>query len=105
REIRKKTFAWLDVKPLTRQPIEALDGDAADAIRQRFGDQALDRLAAAKEERQSWEQKRAAWLAEKSRLAALPDLTDEAKKASLLEYGRIHLDPSELRRMQALDSD
>ncbi|WP_141734297.1 lipase secretion chaperone [Oligoflexus tunisiensis] len=105
REIRKKTFAWLDIKSLARQPVDSLDGEAAEAIRQRFGDDALDRLAAVEEERRTWEHKRAAWLAEKSRLAALPNLSDEERTASLLEYGRTHLDSTELRRMQALDSD
>ncbi|HET9240171.1 MAG TPA: lipase secretion chaperone [Oligoflexus sp.] len=105
REIRKQTFAWLDIKQLARQPIESLDAEGADAIRQRFGDNALDRLAAVEQERQSWEQKREDWLAEKARLSARPDLSEGEKKAQLEAYGQSHLDPGELRRMQALDSD
>jgi lipase chaperone LimK len=105
REIRKQTFAWLDIKKLARQPIESLDAEGADAIRQRFGDNALDRLAAVEQERQSWEQKREAWLAEKARLAARPDLSEAEKKAQLQAYGEAHLDATELRRMQALDND
>jgi lipase chaperone LimK len=105
REIRKQTFAWLDIKQLARQPIESLDAESADAIRQRFGDNALDRLAAVEQERQSWEQKREGWLAEKARLAARTDLSNDEKKAQLEAYGQTHLDPSELRRMQALDTD
>lgn len=105
REIRKQTFAWLDIKQLARQPIESLDAEGADAIRQRFGDNALDRLAAVEQERQSWEEKREAWLAEKARLAARTDLSEDEKKAQLQAYGQTHLDATELRRMQALDSD
>jgi lipase chaperone LimK len=105
REIRKQTFAWLDIKQLARQPVESLDVDGAEAIRQRFGDNALDRLAAVEQERKSWEQKREAWLAEKSQLATRTDLNEEEKKSLLLEYGRSQLDESELRRMQALDSE
>jgi lipase chaperone LimK len=105
REIRKQTFAWLDIKQLARQPIESLDAEGADAIRQRFGDNALDRLAAVEQERQSWEEKREAWLAEKARLAARSDQSEDEKKAQLQAYGQTHLDPTELRRMQALDGD
>jgi lipase chaperone LimK len=105
REIRRQTFAWLDIKSHTRQSTAALDADAAEAIRQRFGDEALDRLAIAEEEQKSWEQKRAAWLAEKSRLAARTDLTEAEKKDFLLEFGRSQLDPADLRRMLALDSE
>jgi lipase chaperone LimK len=105
REIRKQTFAWLDIKQLARQPIESLDAESADAIRQRFGDNALDRLAAVEQERQSWEQKRQGWLAEKARLSARRDLSEDERKAQLETYGQTHLDPSELRRMQALDSE
>jgi lipase chaperone LimK len=105
REIRKQTFAWLDIKQLARQPIESLDAEGADAIRQRFGDNALDRLAAVEQERRSWEEKRGGWLAEKARLSARTDLSEDEKKAQLNAYGQTHLDPSELRRMQALDND
>jgi lipase chaperone LimK len=105
REIRKKTFAWLDIKQLARQPIESLDADHADAIRQRFGDNALDRLAAVEQERQSWEQKREAWLAVKAQIDARTDLSPEEKKSQLLDYASSHLDAADLRRMQALDSD
>jgi lipase chaperone LimK len=105
REIRKQTFAWLDIKQLARRPVESLDVDSAEAIRQRFGDNALDRLAAVEQERKSWEEKREAWLAEKARISTRTELSDEERRSLLLEYGRSQLDESELRRMQALDSD
>jgi len=105
RAIRKQTFAWLDIKQIARQPIESLDAEGADAIRQRFGDDALDRLAAVEQERQRWEQKREAWLAEKARLAKRSDLSEDEKKTQLQDYGQTHLDASEVRRMQALDSE
>ncbi|HYX31610.1 MAG TPA: lipase secretion chaperone [Oligoflexus sp.] len=103
-EIRKQTFAWLDIKQLARQPIESLNVESADAIRQRFGENALDRLAAVEQERKTWEQKRQAYRDEKARLEARTDLSDDEKKASLLDYVQAHLDDSEWRRMQALDS-
>jgi lipase chaperone LimK len=105
REMRKQTFAWLDIKQLARQPIESLDVEGAEAIRQRFGDNALDRLAAVEQERKSWEEKREAWRQEKARLAARTDLSDEERKNLLLEYASANLDPSEIRRMQVLDSE
>jgi len=105
REIRKQTFAWLDIKKLARQPVESLDVEGAEAIRQRFGENALERLAAVEEERKTWEQKREAWLAEKARLATRTDLSESEKKASLFEFAKEDLDAGEMRRMQALDSD
>jgi lipase chaperone LimK len=105
REIRKQTFAWLDIKQLARQPIESLDVDGAEAIRQRFGDNALDRLAAVEQERRTWEQKRETWLTEKAQLATRNDLSEDEKKNLLLESARAYLDDSDIRRMQALDSD
>ncbi len=105
REIRKQTFAWLDIKQLARQPIDSLDVESAEAIRQRFGENALDRLAAVELERKTWDEKREAWLTEKSRLASRRDLADEEKKELLKQEARAYLDESEIRRMQALDSD
>jgi lipase chaperone LimK len=105
REIRKRTFAWLDIKKIARQPVESLDAEGAEAIAQRFGENALKRLAAVEEERKTWEQKREAWLLEKARLAARTDLSEAEKSASLLEFAKAYLDAGELRRMQALDSD
>lgn len=105
REIRHQTFAWLDVKKAAQQPIESIDAAAADAIRQRFGEGALDRLAAVEKDKNAWDQKRAAWLAEKSRIGAQADLSPADRKKALEAYARAHLDPIEIRRMEALDSD
>jgi|GEM_PF-1303058 len=99
REQRTKTFSYLDVKKAPDS------GRAEEIIREKFGEEALDRLAKVEEEKQDWQRKRLEYLETKAHLQKRTELSDAERTAEWDQYLKETLSPSEIRRMEALDSE
>ncbi len=99
REQRTKTFSYLDVKKAPNSE------RAEEIIKEKFGEEALDRLAQVEEEKQAWQRKRREYLEAKAQLQKRNELSDQEKTAEWTQHMEETLSPSEIRRMEALDSE